>query len=122
MTNSSGSGTTLVGLKRRTGGLGIFGMYAEAVMPDGTRYRALLAGDILSTTSLTPSAKGSRWTTVSHGTSDAARNELAKFMSGTDEVSALAVELTQQDINRLQRGVLSTVVYAASDTLSEGAQ
>lgn len=109
--------TTVSPMTRRTGGAGVHGIYAEGRQNDGTVLRGFLAAEILGTSSLAPGAKGVQWAVAKHIDADRARSELELFFGGV-EVTAVAVELTGQDIGRLRRDVMTSVIYPLRELLA----
>lgn len=115
MTNGS---TAVVPMTRRSGGVGAYGIYLEGLKDDGTLLRGFLAAEIVGTSTLAPGAKGARWVLESFPDAEAARNAMTLFFIDV-EPQAVTVELTAQDIGRLRRSVITSVIYPLQSLLSE---
>lgn len=105
-------------IMRRTGGTGTYALYLQWTGEEVGTTKVLLAAGITSECFLAPGAKGARWTTTTHDSPEAARAHVTTLLAGREDVRAACIELTQQDIGRLRRGVLSTAVYPMSDLIT----
>lgn len=115
--NAGATATAIKPMTRRTGGVGAFGVYMEGRQADGTVLRGFLAANVFGTSTLAPGAKGARWVLDQRADAEAAQEHARQFF-GDVETSAVLVELTGQDVSRLQRSVLTSAVYPLQDLLS----
>lgn len=112
-------------LNRRGAIEGIAGLYIEyptvtAMTGVTGTWRALITGAYTATTFLASTAKGSTWDVENHEKPSLALEKatLAPLVDG-GKVRAVAVRLTAQDMERLARGTIPSVIYAAEKTLRE---
>jgi hypothetical protein len=97
--------------------VGAFGIYLEGRKADGTVLRGFLAAEVFGQSTLAPTAKGARWELTTYANATDARDAAMLFFVGT-EATAVTIELTGQDVGRLQRSVLTSAVYPLQDLLS----
>jgi hypothetical protein len=111
-------------LNRRGAIEGVAGLYIEYPTVTSTglagTWRALITGVYTATTFLAETAKGSTWSVETHEEASHAlwKATFAPLADGS-KVRAVAVRLTAQDMERLARATIPSVIYAAEKTLRE---
>jgi hypothetical protein len=119
----------VVPFTRRSGGVGVHGVYGEAVrQADGATLKAFLAAGVLATQTLAVGAGGVEWK-FNSPTATALEAEVAwgAFFDGVKPVHAVVVELTNLDVDRLRtsKGAgqkMASVVYRVQPLIETARQ
>jgi hypothetical protein len=114
--------TNIQAFTRLRGGIGYNGVYATATAHSGDTMRAFLAGEVLGTAVTKADAKNGRWALAAHDTPEAARAAFTSFFGAAIPVTAVAIDLTAGDIDRLKRGSVISGVYPLQDVIDKAAE